>query len=152
MIDIKTIRELLKLMVQNDLTELDLQDEKEHVTFKRAGADQQPVQYFAPPAAAAPQAATATAAPDQAREPVDDGLIAIASPMVGTYYAASSPDANDFVSVGSKVSGESVVCIIEAMKVFNEIKAEIKGTIAEVLVENGQAVEFGQTLFKVKPN
>jgi acetyl-CoA carboxylase biotin carboxyl carrier protein len=71
--------------------------------------------------------------------------------MVGTYYASPSPDAKPFISVGAAISPESVVCIIEAMKVFNEIKAETTGTVAKILVSNGQAVEFGQTLFFVKP-
>ena len=81
----------------------------------------------------------------------DAGLIAIKSPMVGTFYAAATPDAKPFVSVGSRVDEETDVCIIEAMKVFNNIKAETRGTIAKVLVTNGQTVEFGQPLFLVKP-
>jgi acetyl-CoA carboxylase biotin carboxyl carrier protein len=82
----------------------------------------------------------------------DEGLIPIKSPMVGTFYAASSPDAKPFVQVGSSVDEETDVCIIEAMKVFNNIKAECRGTIAKILVTNGQTVEFGQELFLVKPS
>src|SRR5262249_7212781 len=81
----------------------------------------------------------------------DSGLLTIKSPMVGTFYAASGPDAKAFVSVGSVVDEESDVCIIEAMKVFNNIKAECRGTIAKILVQNGETVEFGQPLFLVKP-
>jgi len=81
----------------------------------------------------------------------DASLVAIKSPMVGTFYASSSPDAKAFVQVGSQVDEETDVCIIEAMKVFNNIKAECRGTITKVLVENGATVEFGQTLFLVKP-
>ena len=78
-------------------------------------------------------------------------MIPVKSPMVGTFYSAASPEAKPFVSVGSTVSDETVVCVIEAMKVFNNIQAETRGTIAKVMVANGQAVEFGQTLFLVKP-
>ena len=82
---------------------------------------------------------------------MDDGLHVIESPMVGTFYSAASPDAAPFATVGAKVDPTSTVCIIEAMKIFNEIKAECSGSIAEVLVQNGASVEFGQPLFKVKP-
>src|SRR5205814_3827451 len=102
----------------------------------------------APPASSSISATTsppATAASEEAN------LIPIKSPMVGTFYAAPSPDAKPFVSVGSAVDEETDVCVIEAMKVFNNIKAEVRGTIAKVLVQSGQAVEFGQTLFLVKP-
>lgn len=159
MIDLKTLKELVKLMSSNDLTELDLQDAQgERVSLKRAGHATAPsVQYVAPPAApvaaAAPQApaaAPAASAPAPASNG-DEGLIPVKSPMVGTYYASPSPDAKPFISVGAAISPESVVCIIEAMKVFNEIKAETTGTVAKILVSNGQAVEFGQTLFFVKP-
>ncbi len=158
MIDLKTLKELVKLMSSNELTELDLQDAQgERVSLKRAGHATAPtVQYVAPPpvpvAAAAPLPA-AGAAPASAAAPAasDEGLIPVKSPMVGTYYASPSPDAKPFISVGGAITAESVVCIIEAMKVFNEIKAETSGTVAKILVSNGQAVEFGQTLFFVKP-
>ena len=84
--------------------------------------------------------------------PVDTaGLVAIESPMVGTFYSAPNPDTPAFVSVGSAIGPDSVVCLIEAMKVFNEIKAEVNGTIERILVNNGDAVEFGQKLFLVRP-
>lgn len=158
MIDLKTLKELVKLMSSNELTELDLQDAQgERVSLKRAGHATAPtVQYVAPPpvpvAAAAPLPA-AGAAPASAAAPAasDEGLIPVKSPMVGTYYASPSPDAKPFISVGGAITTESVVCIIEAMKVFNEIKAETSGTVAKILVSNGQSVEFGQTLFFVKP-
>jgi len=101
------------------------------------------------PAAAAP-GQPASAAPEPAADDDDTGET-IDSPMVGTFYTASSPDAKPFASVGDHVDTESVVCIVEAMKVFNEIKAETSGTITKVLVENGQAVEFGQPLYVIKP-
>jgi acetyl-CoA carboxylase biotin carboxyl carrier protein len=158
MIDLKTLRELVKIMVTNGLTEVDLQDDKgEKVILKRATGEAAPhfvhVPSHAVPAPAAP-AAPAPAAPAAApAAKADDtaGLIPITSPMVGTYYASPSPDAKPFLSVGAKVSADKVVCIIEAMKVFNEIKAETSGTIEKILVNNGQAVEFGQPLFLVRP-
>ncbi len=160
MIDLKQLKSLIKLMVDNGLTEVDLQDPKgEHVKLKRGG---DPVQYIAAPPqpnyAHAPGPALASShpaapgpAPAPAAAPKDDGLLTVTSPMVGTFYTASSPDAAPFVQVGDRISPESVVCIVEAMKVFNEIKAEVTGTIHSILVSTGQPVEFGQPLFKVKP-
>jgi len=154
MIDPKTLKELVKLMVANDLTELDLQDPQgERVTLKRntlryepqvhAAAPPQPIHHAAP--APAPVAAPAPTSV------IEEGTVAVKSPMVGTFYTSSSPDAGAFISVGDRVNAESVVCIIEAMKVFNEIKAEAAGVVTKILVNNGQAVEFGQPLFLVKP-
>lgn len=155
MIDLKTLKEYVKLMVANDLTELDLKGEGESVLLKRSGAGQPQVQYvpqaIAPAPVAQSQAApSAPAAASPAAPPVDEGLTPIASPMVGTFYSSSSPDAKAFVSVGDKVKPDTVVCIVEAMKVFNEIRAEIGGTVEKVLVENGQAIEFGQPLFLIR--
>lgn len=99
---------------------------------------------------AAASAPAAPAAPAKAADS-DAGLIAIESPMVGTFYAAPNPDAKPFVAEGAKINNSSVVCLIEAMKVYNEIKAEKSGTVAKVLVKNGQAVEFGTKLFLLKP-
>jgi acetyl-CoA carboxylase biotin carboxyl carrier protein len=101
-------------------------------------------------AAAAADAGAASGA--AAANGEEAGLTPIKSPMVGTFYSAASPDAKPFVSVGSAVDEETDVCVIEAMKVFNNIKAECRGTIAKVLVGNGQTVEFGQTLFLVRPD
>jgi acetyl-CoA carboxylase biotin carboxyl carrier protein len=151
MIDIRKLKELIRLMVTNDLTELDLRDTEEQVTLRRPGSQSVPV--VAAPVAAAP---VAMAAPAAAAAPVavDDtaGLVAIESPMVGTFFAAPGPGKPDFVSAGDSVSGETVVCVLEAMKIFNEIKAETTGTIAKVLVANGESVEFGQPIFMVRPN
>jgi acetyl-CoA carboxylase biotin carboxyl carrier protein len=106
------------------------------------------------PTMSAPLAASPGGGSTAPPPPVDEeaGLKHIKSPMVGTFYAAPSPDAKPFVNVGSKVDEETDVCVIEAMKVFNNIKAELRGTIAKILVSSGQAVEFGQTLFLVKPS
>lgn len=158
--DLKTIRQLVKLMVDNDLTEVDLEQEGEKIRLKRrTGAPE--VQYVAAPTAAAPPAAPAPSAePASADAPpaakaeadADAGLVPIPSPMVGTFYSAPSPDADPYIKPGDSVSRDSVVCIIEAMKVFNEIKAEASGTVQKILVESGQSVEFGQPLFLIKPS
>lgn len=154
MIELKKLKELVKLMVDNELTELDIQgQEGEKISLRRGSS--QPVQVISQPVAAAPApapaAVAASAAPAEAapKADADEGLIPITSPMVGTFYAAASPDAAPFLNVGDRVSGDTVACIIEAMKVFNEIKAETSGTVQKVLVENGQAVEFGQKLFVI---
>ena len=157
MIDIRKLKELVRLMVENDLSELDLKDQEETVTIKR-GITGAPVVAGAAPAYTAPRAAAAhddEGEPSNgtpAAVPVDTaGLVAIESPMVGTFYSAPNPDTPAFVSVGSAIGPDSVVCLIEAMKVFNEIKAEVNGTIERILVNNGDAVEFGQKLFLVRP-
>ena len=151
MIDIRKLKELVRLMVENDLTELDLRDQQENVAIKRRNGGEPVVMApaAAPVAAAAPAGASAAPA---AEAPSDDaGLVAIESPMVGTFYSAANPDSDPFVAVGKSVSADSVVCLVEAMKVFNEIKAECSGTIERVLVNSGDSVEFGQKLFLVKP-
>ena len=155
MIDIRKLKELVRLMVTNDLSELDLRDEQQQVTVKRGGNQAQPVIQQVAPAVAAPAAAPAAVAPPAAAAPepaADDGLVPIESPMVGTFYAKPNPDKPNFVSVGDSIGPDSVVCLIEAMKIFNEIKAERSGTIVKVLVQSGQAVEFGQPLFMIKPS
>ena len=163
MIDIRKLKELVRLMVDNELTEIDLRDNEEQVTLRRQSSAMMPTMLMpqgghamvpAPGGAhAMPSAASSAAgAVGDAPASADDGLVRIESPMVGTFYAAGTPDAPAFVSVGSSVSEDSTVCIIEAMKIFNEIKAERNGTIEKVLVRNGDAVEFGQPLFLVRPD
>lgn len=155
MIDIDRLRQLVDLMVEHDLTEVDVSDEDQSITIKRGmgGAFQispQPQAFMPQPApAAAPQAQGGT--PTSSVGPADDGLVAIESPMVGTFYSAPDPDSPEFVSTGASISPDSVVCLVEAMKVFNEIKAEMAGTVERVCVKNGDAVEFGQPLFMVRP-
>ena len=154
MIDIRKLKELVRLMVTNDLSELDLRDEQQQVTVKRGGNQAQPVIQQVAPAVAAPAAAPVAVAPPAAAAPepaADDGLVPIESPMVGTFYAKPNPEKPNFVSVGDSIGPDSVVCLIEAMKIFNEIKAERSGTVAKVLVENGDAVEFGQPMLLIKP-
>ena len=156
MIDIRKLKELVRLMVANELTELDLRDNKEQVTLRRGPAGGTPEAEAAAPAtaAAAPAAAPAGATTTETKAaPPDDeaGLHPITSPMVGTFFAAASPDAAPFVTVGTTLEPDTVVCIMEAMKIFNEIKAEVAGTVEKILVKNGEAVEFGQTMFLVRP-
>jgi acetyl-CoA carboxylase biotin carboxyl carrier protein len=156
MIDIRKLKELVRLMVENDLTELDIRDEQETVTVKRPGLHVAPQVIAAPvmaaPAHVAPASAPAPAASPAAPAPAKEILPAIESPMVGTFYATPGPDKAPFVTVGSKVGPDTTVCLIEAMKIFNEIKAETSGTVEEVLVKSGQPVEFGQPLFRIRPN
>ena len=166
MIDIRKLKELVKLMVANDLSEMDLRDNEDQVTIRRAGIEPPQIITSAAPQALANMApaahaaggggaATAIAEPPAAAPGGDSGndanLIKIESPMVGTFYASPNPDSPAFVKTGDSIDSESVVCIIEAMKIFNEIKAECSGTIEKILVKNGEAVEFGQPLFLVNP-
>lgn len=161
MIDIRKLKELVRLMVENDLSELDLQDQQETVTIKR-GAAGAPVVHAAP-AGGAPIASypvttgssdSSSGDPEKsADEPKDtSGLIPIISPMVGTAYLAPNPGSPQFVKVGDSIGPETTVCLIEAMKVFSEIKAETSGTIERILVTNGQAVQYGQQMFLIRPS
>ena len=157
MIDIDRLRQLVDLMVEHDLTEVDVSDEDQSITIKRGTAGSFSVS--PPPAGAiAPMAPTAAPAPAStppasapAASAADDGLVAIESPMVGTFYSAPDPDSPPFAAQGASVGPDSVVCLVEAMKVFNEIKAETSGTIERVCVKDGDAIEFGQALFMVRP-
>ena len=155
--DVGLLEQIVKLMAANDLNTVDLRDGDQRVVLKRGAASapvtMAPVAYAAPTvpsggaaSAALPPSGAAPGAPSD-----EANLVPIKSPMVGTFYSAASPDAKPFVAVGSTVDDETDVCIIEAMKVFNNIKAETRGTIAKILVTNGQTVEFGQALFLVKP-
>jgi acetyl-CoA carboxylase biotin carboxyl carrier protein len=153
MIDIRKLKELVRLMVANDLTELDLRDEQETVTLRRPGPQQAPVM-VAPQAVMQAAAPAATAPPAEAAPAADpmEGLIAIESPMVGTFYASPSPDKPAFIKVGDTIDAETVVCLVEAMKIFNEIKAEVSGTVEKILPASGDSVEFGQPLFLIRPS
>ncbi|OHE71825.1 MAG: acetyl-CoA carboxylase, biotin carboxyl carrier protein [Verrucomicrobia bacterium GWC2_42_7] len=152
--DIKEIKQIIDLMKRSDLTEFEIEEQNLKLRIKRepdlGNLDYSSIDVPAPlPVAMPMQSVSIQGAPSAA--PVNDKSIAfIKSPMVGTFYKSPSPDTAAFANVGSKMNPESICCIIEAMKVMNEIQAELKGTILEILVENGQAVEFGQALFKVK--
>jgi len=160
--DIKEIKKIIELMKENELSEFELAEEGFRITVRRPYANANPqvmigqapqyMQTFAPPPSAPASAPAAAAAAAPAKEALPSNLIEIKSPMVGTFYRAASPEAEPFSSVGTNVDSEFVVCIIEAMKVMNEIKAEVKGTIRKILVENATAVEYGQPLFLVEPS
>ena len=146
--DLKEIKEIIALMRKNDLSEFKLEREGFKIALKR-GADFQPV--IAPTTGPAAPVAAAAAAVSPADAPKEEAsLREITSPMVGTFYGSTMPDAPPCVSVGQEVTEDTVVCIIEAMKVMNEIKAEVRGVIAEVVAENGKPVQYGQALFKVR--
>ena len=158
--DVALLRDIVRLMSDNDLNTVDLREGDRRIVLRRGPAFVQtaPAMHAAPAAVVSspspsPTTAPATPTPAAPTSPANDeaGLVPIKSPMVGTFYAAASPDAKPFVSVGSVVDEETDVCIIEAMKVFNNIKAETRGTIAKILATNGQTVEYGQVLFLVKP-
>ena len=155
MIDVQQVRELIELMVEHGLSEIRIREGETSVSLRKGPGE---IIYAAPPMAA-PQmpaamrsAAPGTAPASPSAVPAEDeGLVPIVSPMVGTLYIAADPESPPFVHIGSEVDPNTPVCIIEAMKVFNEIKAEISGTVERILVSNEQAVEFGQPLMLVRP-
>ena len=150
--DLNKIKQVVDLMKKSDLSEFEIQDQEFKLRIKRdVGGRAAVAPVAAPVPAPAPVAATPVAAP-VAAAPVaaDPNVKVITSPMVGTFYATPSPDSPNFVAIGSTVKADTVVCIIEAMKVMNEIQSELAGTIVECLVASGTSVEFGQPLFRVK--
>lgn len=165
MLKIQEIREIIKLIDQSSIDEFMYENEGAKIKLKKHSqgtetvvqkvvqeAVSQPVQPVqAEPVSPKVETAQPKEAAQEAPKHDDANLHKITSPMVGTFYSAPNPDSDPYVSVGSKVDNSTVVCIVEAMKLFNEIEAEVKGEIVEVLVENGQLVEYGQPLFLVKP-
>lgn len=146
--DVKRIRRLVELMNEHELAEIDLRQADQRIRLRKGG---EPIIEVARPVAAAPPASGAAPAAAAAATS-DANLVEIKSPMIGTFYASSNPESPPFVKVGDHIGPTSTVCIIEAMKVFNEIPAEVSGLVVQVLVENGAPVEFGQPLFKIDPN
>jgi acetyl-CoA carboxylase biotin carboxyl carrier protein len=162
-LDLKQIKQVIDLMKRSDLTEFEFEEEGFKIKIKR-GFGGQPIITSTPlsgahyghpgslgepaltPAAARAPAVAVAAGADEV------GYTFVKSPMVGTFYLSPSPENPSFVEIGSKVDDKTVVCIIEAMKIMNEIQAEVIGTVSEMLVENGQPVEYGQRLFKIKLN
>jgi acetyl-CoA carboxylase biotin carboxyl carrier protein len=155
--DLRKIKELIKIMKDNELVEVEIKNGEEKIFLKRSKPQQvvkkmPVVRLDAGERVENSQAAEIPSMPSSTQpESVDESLAEINSPIVGTFYATPSPDSDPYVEVGTVVGPQTVVCIIEAMKVLNEIKAETSGTIVEVLVTSGQAVEYGQALFRVKP-
>jgi acetyl-CoA carboxylase biotin carboxyl carrier protein len=154
-VDLKDIKAIIDLMKKNSVSEFELEKQEFKIRLKRgvtgsppAGPydEAQQVTYVTAPAALpAPAAAPGVVAPETSTDSE------IKSPMIGTFYRSPSPESGSYVEVGAEVNPDTVVCIIEAMKVMNEIKAEVKGVITQVLVDNAKPVEFGQPLFKVRP-
>lgn len=166
MFKLSEIKELIKLVDQTSVQELEIENDGSRLLIRKANTTEpvlisgvtapamQPVHtqpYIPETAQAASPVKEAASAPVREQQ-TDDNLHNIVSPMVGTFYEAPSPGSPAFVKAGDKVNEKTVVCIVEAMKLMNEIEAEIKGEIVEVLVENGQLVEFGQPLYRVKRN
>lgn len=147
--DISRLRELIELMQEHELNEVDLKQAEQRIRLRR-GPDGVPVTYSAPPAAAAPAASSAPAASADAA-PADDNSVYILSEAVGTFYSRSKPDKPAFVKVGDQVNADTIVCLIEAMKLFNEVPAGLSGTIKEVLVNDGDPIDHGMKLFRVEP-
>ncbi len=147
-LDLKDIKELITLMRKNDLSVFKMEKEGFKITLKK-GADFQPVITGATAPLQAPASDSALAVPAPAPREIE-AFREITSPMVGTFYGSPSPDSPPFVTPGQEISEDTVVCIIEAMKVMNEIKAECRGVIAETVAQDGKPVQFGQALFKVK--
>lgn len=156
--DLNLLRKLVRLMERGELAEIDISDDNAGLKVHLRRFEEQNVQAptvqvvggasMAAPAAAAPAAAAPAGAAAPSGPP--PGTVEFTSPMVGTYYRAASPDSDPFVEVGTRVNPDSVLCIVEAMKVMNEIKAEMNGEVVEILVENGEPIEFGQPLFLIK--
>lgn len=155
-VDLKDIKAIIDLMKKNSVSEFEMEKQDFKIKLKRGAGkaatavtvDEPPmIAYSAVPAAVAAANPESAAAPAKAASNESD----ISSPMIGTFYRSPSPESGHYVEVGSEVDPETVVCIIEAMKVMNEIKAEAKGVITEVLLDNAKPVEFGQALFKIRP-
>ncbi len=150
--DVDRVRSLVELMIEHGLSELDLRQHGQTIKLRRGG-EENVVVAPAPMVAPAPVAAAAPAAPAAPADAEDESdLVIIKSPMVGTYYGRPNPESDSFVQVGQDISADTTVCIIEAMKVFNEIAAEVSGKVVAVLVDNEEPVEFGKPLFKVRPH
>lgn len=149
--DVSRIRDLIELMKEFDLNEVDLRQQQQRIRLCRGGPAPAPV-YAAPPAASIGPPVPVAAAPAASATPQaseEANIAIIRSPMVGTFYSRSNPKTESFVKVGDRISKETTVCIVEAMKVFNEIPAEVSGTIVAVLADEEEAVDFGRPLFKV---
>lgn len=152
---LRRVKELVELMKANDLVELEIVDGDSKILLKRPQPVGPTITQISPLPASATTHVIPVEQPAHAQTPADEqdkGLAEIKSPIVGTFYSAPSPDSQPYVNIGSRVNPDTVVCVVEAMKVMNEIKAETSGTIVEILCETGEAVEYGQVLFKVKPD
>jgi acetyl-CoA carboxylase biotin carboxyl carrier protein len=149
--NVRAIRQLVRLMKRYDLTAIDFMEGSTQIRLRRRGPEtSRPTSTSATPQSAPLPVAPPVIPTAPVSPPAPTGVM-IESPMVGTYYSSSSPDAPPFISVGSQVRADSTVCVIEAMKVFTDIPAGVSGIVAEILVKNGQPVEYGQSLFRINP-
>ncbi|MBZ8173010.1 acetyl-CoA carboxylase biotin carboxyl carrier protein [Staphylococcus cohnii] len=154
----KEIKELIEILDQSSLTEINIEDKGNIINLKKEKeteiitpqVSQQPMQQIAPQQSSVSNQLDVQSSEETSASQENDNLKTINAPMVGTFYKSPSPEESPYVQVGDSVSNESTVCILEAMKLFNEIQAEVTGEITEILVEDGQMVEYGQPLFKVK--
>ena len=161
--DLKDIKAIIDLMKKNSISEFELERQDFKIKLKRGAVsptgEELPTQIYLPPVAALPSTVAAVPVPAAAAAQISNAVpmvapsndVEIKSPMIGTFYRSPSPEAGPYVEIGTEVNPDTVVCIIEAMKVMNEIKAEVKGVISQILVENAKPVEFGQPMFKVRP-
>ena len=155
--ELKDIKAIIDLMKKNSITEFELEEKDSKLRLKRGlnggGSAVQSDEFVQVSPVSQPTSVSSSTAmvPILPVAPVATGEIDLKSPMIGTFYRSPSPESGAYVEVGTEVNSETVVCIIEAMKVMNEIKAEVKGVITQILVESGKPVEFGQPLFKVRP-
>ena len=150
--DAKDLKKIVEIMNENDLVEVEIENDGQRLRVRKAEAGGvAPMVVAAPAPLAAPPPAGAEPAPEAASSG-NDGLHTITAPMVGTFYRAPAPEQDSYAEVGLRVTPETVVCILEAMKVMNEIKAECSGEIVKICVSNAEAVEYGQALFIVKPD
>jgi len=154
--DVQKIKELIKIMKENDLVKIDIRHGEDYVSLQRA-QPQTLGTTLGPVIASLPGVGTPIMVPQAAggqagAHAKGEGLLEVKSPIVGTFYEAPSPDSDPYIEIGSHVDPQTVVCIIEAMKVMNEIKAELSGTVVEKVAANGQAVEYGQVMFRIRPD
>jgi acetyl-CoA carboxylase biotin carboxyl carrier protein len=154
--NLKELKEMIELMNENGLTELEIERDGTKIKLKKTGeqaVNVQPMSYAIPTTpATVGRAPVASSAAEAAAPAVNGNLKEIKSPMVGTFYRAPSPEAASFIEIGQTVEVGQVVCIVEAMKLMNEIKSEVRGKIIEICVDNAEPVEFGQVLFRVDPS
>ena len=162
--DLQKIKDLIEIMKRNELVEIEISHGDDKIVLKRCQSQPAVGGSGTDAAMGGPNISTTPAGPNAAQtsapqvppsvsQPqLEEDLVEIKSPLVGTFYVTPSPDSDPYVEVGSYVDAQAVVCIVEAMKVMNEIKTETSGTIAEILVTNGQAVEYGQVLFRIRPD
>jgi acetyl-CoA carboxylase biotin carboxyl carrier protein len=150
--DKRKLEELIRLVEDSDIQEIEVSGPFRSVRITKRVATPEAVAYGVPAAAPRPPTPEGPEEVTEAAADRDSGLVPIVSPMVGTYYAAPSPESAPYVRQGDRINKGQVVCIVEAMKLMNEIESEVSGTIVRVLVENAQPVEYGQELFQVQPD